>query len=81
VAGQITPYIVQVIEAPTRETTVVDILLGSVGLIGVIVLAAILFGLALGGFLVWFRNSRPENAINGQTAGESALRLNTLSQS
>jgi hypothetical protein len=81
VTSQITPYIVRVIEAPTRETTVVDILVGSFGLIGIIVLAAVVFGLGLGGLLVWFRNSRPGNVINGQSAGESALHLNTLSQS
>ena len=77
-AAQITPYVVRIIEVPTRETTVADILLGSLGLTGVIVLSAIAFGFLLGGLLVWIRNLRPENTFNGQSARQASLRLNTL---
>jgi hypothetical protein len=72
---QATPYVVEVIEAPTPETTVADILLGAVGLTGAIVLGAILFGLVLGGLLVGLRNWRPKNPFNGQTAADVSLRL------
>ena len=41
---QANPIIVHVIETPVRSTTVADVLLGSIGLAGVLVLAALLLG-------------------------------------
>jgi uncharacterized protein HemX len=49
---------VRVVEEPVRETTAADVLLGSIGLTGILVLVAILAGLALGGLLVWFQKTR-----------------------
>ena len=46
------PIIVKVIEAPTRETTIVDVLLGSLGLTTVLILAALVLGAILGGLLI-----------------------------
>jgi hypothetical protein len=79
--AQITPYVVQVIEAPAPETTVADVLLGAVGLTTIIVLGAVLFGLVLGGILVGFSKLWPGNRLNGQTASERGLHLNTLAGS
>jgi hypothetical protein len=47
------PIIVKLVEEPARETTVVDVLLGSIGVVGVVVIAAAVAGLLLGGLLVW----------------------------
>ena len=49
---------VRVVEEPVRETTVVDVLLGSLGLTGVLLLIAAVAGLALGGLLVWLKKRR-----------------------
>ena len=46
------PIIVKVIEAPTQETTIVDVLLGSLGLTTVLILAALVLGAVLGGLLI-----------------------------
>ncbi len=46
------PIIVRVIETPTRETTIVDVLLGSLGLTTVLILAALVLGAVLGGLLI-----------------------------
>jgi hypothetical protein len=46
------PIIVRVIETPARETTVVDVLLGSLGLTTVLILAALVLGALLGGLLI-----------------------------
>lgn len=53
-------FMVRVVEQPARETTVVDVLLGSIGLTGVLLLIAVLAGLALGGLLVWRKKARGE---------------------
>jgi len=76
--AQITPFIVRVVEPPTKETTVADVLLGAVGLTGLILVSALLFGLLLGGVLVAMHRWRPSNRLNGQSAEEVSLRLNSL---
>lgn len=52
------PVIVKIVEEPAKETTVVDVLLGSIGVVGVVLILAALAGLALGGLLVWDRKRR-----------------------
>jgi hypothetical protein len=52
------PIVVRVIEEPVRETTVGDVILGALGLTGVLLLAALLFGLLLGFLLVVRRRLR-----------------------
>jgi hypothetical protein len=71
-----TVTVVQVVTKPTRETSVGDILLGSVGFVGFILLAGLLVGLLAGAVFVAFKRLRPGNAFNGQTADDTALRLN-----
>jgi hypothetical protein len=46
------PIIVRVVEQPVRETSIVDVLIGSLGLVVVMLLAALLLGLLLGGALI-----------------------------
>jgi hypothetical protein len=46
------PIIVRVIEQPAESTSVSDILIGALGLTGVLMLAAAVLGLLLGGALV-----------------------------
>ena len=43
------------VEAPTKEISVADILMGSVGITGLFLLGAALFGFALGGALILFK--------------------------
>jgi len=57
------PIIVRVVEEPARETTVVDVLLGSIGLTGLLLLIAALAGLAMGGLLVWLKKRRGADAL------------------
>ena len=68
--------VVQVVERPTRETSVGDILLGSVGFVGFVLLAAFVVGILAGGLFILFQRLRPRNALNGQTAEDTALKLN-----
>lgn len=70
--------VVQMVERPTRETTVGDILLGSVGFVGIVLLAALVVGLLAGSVFIFVKRLRPDNAFNGQTAEDAALKLNAL---
>jgi hypothetical protein len=49
------PVVVRVVEVPTRETTVADILVGAVGFVGVVLLGAALVGLLAGALLILIR--------------------------
>ncbi len=46
------PIIVRVVEQPVESTTVADVLMGALGLTGVLILAAAILGLLLGGVLI-----------------------------
>jgi hypothetical protein len=46
------PIIVRVVEEPIKETTVVDILVGALGLTSALLLAAVVLGAALGLVLI-----------------------------
>lgn len=74
-----TPIVVQVVDEPSREMGMGDVLLGAVGVVGAILIAALVFGLVVGWAFILFQRWRPENAFNGQTADESTLKLNSLS--
>jgi hypothetical protein len=44
--------IVSVVQEPEESTTIVDVLLGSLGLVGVLLLAALVLGAILGGTMI-----------------------------
>jgi len=52
------PIIVHIVEQPVHETTVVDVLLGAIGLTGMLVLVAALAGLVFGGLFILYRTRR-----------------------
>jgi len=67
----VTPVIIKVVPAPTPEVGVVDILVGSLGLTGLIVVASLVLGLVVGGGLIvysrWRITNRPDNEETGAT--------------
>jgi len=76
---QISPTIVKIVPAPpTKEISVVDLILGGLGLTGVILLCALLVGGLLGGLFIWFKSVRPLNSLNGQASQTHGLHLTTL---
>jgi hypothetical protein len=80
---QISPTIVRIVPGPpTKEISVVDLLLSGLGLTGLILLCALLLGGLLGGLFIWFKTIRPLNALNGQASQTHGLRLtNSTSES
>ncbi len=79
---QISPTIVKIVPAaPTKEISVVDLILGGLGLTGLILLCALLVGGLLGGLFIWFKTIRPMNPLNGQASHTHGLQLGAASQS
>ena len=68
---QQTPIIVRVIEEPVDETTISDVILGSLGLVGVLLLSALLLGLLLGGALVLYKRLRAKDGLDAEREAES----------
>ena len=65
------PIIVRVVEQPVHETTISDVILGSLGLVGVLLIAALLMGLILGGALVAYKRLTARDGIDPSGDAES----------
>jgi len=79
---QVSPTIVRIVETPpTKELSVGDLILSGLGLTGLILLAALLVGVALGGLFIWFKTIRPQNPLNGQASQTHGLHLGAVSDS
>ena len=52
------PIVVRVVEEPVETTGISDILIGALGLTGVMLLAALVLGAALGGILIAIKRVR-----------------------
>ena len=52
------PIVVSVVETPAQETTVGDVLLGSIGLTGVLLVIALVLGALLGAILIGIKRLR-----------------------
>lgn len=52
------PIIVHVVEQPTESTSLSDVIVGSIGLTGALLILALLLGLVLGGLLIGFTRFR-----------------------
>ena len=69
------PIVIEVIKQPppTPEISYGGILASAVGLVGVIVLAALLVGLAIGGVIIWFKKRNPP--VNASEPSHVRLRI------
>ena len=67
------PIIVQVVEQPVDSTTVADVLLGAIGLTGLMVLAALILGVLLGGALIARKNWRAR--LDGGTGDSETIHI------
>ena len=65
------PIIVRVVEEPIKETTIADVILGSLGLVGVMLLSALLLGVLLGGGLVLYKRLRAKDGLDAENDAES----------
>lgn len=65
------PIIVRVVEQPVDETTIADVILGSLGLVGVMLVSALLLGLLLGGAMVLYKRLRAKDGLDADHDAES----------
>ncbi len=65
-----TPIMVHVVETPAHETTVVDVLLGAIGLTGVLLLLAALAGVVLGAGFILYRKIQARRTPYHGEAGD-----------
>jgi hypothetical protein len=66
VLQQPTSIVVRVVEQPVHETTIADVVVGSLGLVGALLLAAAVMGLLLGGGLILFKRLRHRDALDAE---------------
>lgn len=71
--GPVTPVVVQIVEEPTTEVSVADILVGAFGFVGAVLVAAAVVGLIAGALFILFRKWR--DARTTGSGGGTALRL------
>ena len=64
------PIIVRVVEQPVHETTISDVILGSLGLVGVLLVSALLLGFLLGAALVIFKRLTARDGIDPEGDAE-----------
>ena len=63
----ITPTIVQIVtDKPARELSMIDVAVAAFGLIGVIMVAAIIVGITAGALFIWYRSRRAITIIEAR---------------
>ena len=76
---QSAPIMVRVVQPTVQETSVADVLIGSIGLTGVLVLIAVLLGAVLGGVLIGVKKFRQKYNLEAIPDSE-ALRVTPAPQ-
>lgn len=71
-----TPLVYDLVERTTPQTTVVEVVLGALAVVGTIVVAAVVLGLGLAGLLVVVRRARGDG-LDGAGSQGSSLGLGT----
>jgi hypothetical protein len=76
----ITPTIVQIVPPLTQGVGVLDVLVGSLGLTGVIALGSVVLGAALGALLIGYKKWRENKSDAGGGSDQTRLDLSSPSR-
>ena len=72
----ITPTIVQIVtDEPAKELSMIDVSVAAFGLIGVIMVAAVVAGLLAGALYIWYRSRRPITIIEARGNQHNLFRV------
>lgn len=74
-----TPVIVHVVEQPARQTSITDVVFGSIATVAVLLLIAAALGLVLGGGIILFKRLRHRDGIDPEDHAGS-LRITPTSR-
>ena len=69
------PVIVRVIDPPTQELGIGQIILQALGLTGIILVASLLLGIAAGALIIWLRVRQARTRLAGEAGDQIRLRL------
>jgi hypothetical protein len=69
------PVIIRVVGQPTPELGLGQIIAQALGLTGIILIASLLFGVAVGGFIIWVRMRAVRARQDGEAGDQIRLRL------
>lgn len=70
VGQQHDPIIVRVVEEPVHETSISDVIIGSLGLVGVLLVCALILGAVLGGGLVLYKRLTARDGLDPEDDAE-----------
>lgn len=73
----LTPLVYEVVEPTTQETTVMDVVLGSVAMIGAVAGVALLLGCICAGVLIGVRRLKGRDKLTEDSDGGIKLKLNS----
>ena len=72
----ITPTIVQIVtDEPAKELSMIDVSVAAFGLIGVIMMAAVVAGLLAGALYIWYRSRRAITIIEARGNQHNLFRV------
>ena len=72
----ITPIIVQIVtDEPAKELSMIDVSVAAFGLIGVIMVAAVVAGLLAGALYIWYRSRRAITIIEARGNQHNLFRV------
>lgn len=69
----VTPSVYELVEPTTAPTTVVDVLFGSLTVIGAMAVVAVVLGVAFAAIMIVVKRARGQDRLSGE--GSSSLRL------
>ncbi len=61
-----TPFVYEVVEPTTAQTTALDVVVGAVAVAGAVAVVALVLGLALAGLMIGIRRMRGDNGSTGR---------------
>ena len=76
----IMPLVYEVVEKTTEQTTVADVLLGALAIIGGVVVVCFLLGLGCAGVLIALRKLQGQDRLAGAGSESTRLGLNSSSR-
>lgn len=75
----ITPLVYEVVEKPTAQTTVSDVLVGAISVVGGLAVVGFLLGVLFAGVLIGLRRLRGQDSLDG--GGSETVQLGLTSGS
>ena len=70
-----TPFVYEVVEPTTAQTTVIDVVLGAAAVAGALAVAAVVVGVVFGGLILGIRRLRRQDGLT--PGGGGSLNLGT----